>query len=437
MKGSFSVLIKLAVMCTLPFSASCMTVARKPISQHVENIGARVRDLKKRDLLDGEVLIAQGEHILLHEMSQEVRAVSLRGQAPQFMIASLSKQFTAVALLKVLYDLSPGKDEQGKCDHVMKQLHRPLIDYLTPEVFPWGATVPPWAYEVTLYHLLTHTAGLVQHIRILFETEGHKAVQSCMHKGHGPEYIVQKWGHEPLQFLAGSEFSYSNLGYELLAKVVAVLAKIPFEEYLQIGLFEPLGLNSTYQPSLGTSKQLRELAYLKSLLPEMVYDGFNAQLCVPQSYALPDSASAQGSGGVISTAHDLLTWNRVLHEEKRVLPKALYDRCITVHKNCHGFGLFNRSGVLSYTGNLGAYTALLIYIPECKLSAVGLWHVDQDEGPYFELIKALEDQMSETINDDKERQEIVMTLLKEKYPQAQRGSSALLSFILDELHVVK
>ena len=404
-----------------------------PCCSVIENIRARVHHLAEKDLLDGEVLIAQGDHILLHEMSREVRVISSQRNA-QFMIASLSKQFTAVALLKGLYDSSQGKDDREKCDQVLKQLERPLIDFLTPEVFVWGSTVPSWAYEVTLYHLLTHTGGLVQHIRILFKTEGYESVRSFMHKGYGPEYIVDTWGHEPVHFAAGSEFSYSNLGYELLAKVVAVVTKMSFGEYLRIKLFEPLGLRSTYQPSVGTSQQLRVLFHLKNLLPEMLYDRSDDQPFVPQAESLPDCASAQGSGGIISTVDELLQWNRALHEKKIVLPAPLYDSYITPHKNCHGFGLWNRSGVLSYTGKFGSYSALLMYIPEHNLSVVGLWHIGQDEGLLFQRIKELEGHVRESITDDRELQERVMTLLEQKYPQVQRGSSALLGLILDKMH---
>ncbi len=247
-----SFLLTLILGCTV-ITASSLAHFDQPLALCIEKIQARVRDLNEKNLLDGEVLIAQGDHILLHEMSVEVRSCSSQKLSPQFMIASLSKQFTAVALLKALYDESLGTTEEEKCDYVMQQLHRPLIDFLTPEVFAWGASVPSWAYNVTLYHLLTHTAGLVQHIRKLFETEGHAAVQSYMHKGCGPEEIIQRWGSEPLQFPVGSEYSYSNLGYELLAKVVARVTKMSFEYYLRTRLFEPFSLTCTYQPSRGSS----------------------------------------------------------------------------------------------------------------------------------------------------------------------------------------
>lgn len=415
---------------------TCMILSNQHDLQHIDNIRARVDDLNEKDLLDGEVLITQGDRILFHGMSRDVRSCSSSGRAAQFMIASVSKQFTAVALLKALYEVSLGVNEKERCDHVILQLHRPLIDYLTPEVFAWGPSVPRWAHEVTLYHLLTHTGGLVQHIRILFETEGHEAVQAFMHKGHGPEYIMQRWGHEPLQFPPGSEFSYSNVGYELLARVVARVTKMSFEDYLQTRLFEPLGLNSTYQPSQGTSIQLSQLPHLTNLLPELLYHGPDGRSFVPQSDMVCDVGAAQGSGGIISTTQDLLRWNRALHEEKCVLPPILYDLCITPHKNSHGFGLWNRSGVVSYTGKFSVYTALLMYLPKHNLSIVGLWHKDQDEETIFQRIRACDSQLRETISDDKDRQERVLDLMKQTYPPACRGSAALLGYMLDGIQEV-
>src|SRR4051812_16400253 len=61
-----------------------------------------ITHLQEQQLLDGEILIAQGDRIILHSLSQDIAML----ENPQFMIGSISKQFTAVALLKALYDSS-------------------------------------------------------------------------------------------------------------------------------------------------------------------------------------------------------------------------------------------------------------------------------------------------------------------------------------------
>ncbi len=394
-------------------------------SEHIKKVHARILDLNERGLLDGEVLITQGDSILIHEKSGYVSAYS----EPQFMIASCSKQFTAAALLKVLSDQKPG-DEQVQYVYVLKQLHRPLIEFLTPEVFAWGDTIPPWAYEITLYHLLTHTSGMIQHIRFLFASGGWAAVTAFINKGYGAEYVIQRWGHEPVEFPAGSAYSYSNLGYELLAKVVSVLAGMPFGEYLRISFFEPLSMHSTYQPTSGTSKELVTLPHFKNLVKELLYDG--QEVYDPKEEMLWSMGYAQGSGGIVSTARDLLQWNSALHKEKRVLPHLLYDLYITPHKNNHGLGILHKSGALYYNGKLGSHTSILMYLPQLDLSVIGLWNIDQDEARWIQRVQIIDLELLQSIPDAKMRDAEILKLIGERFPQMERGTGALMRFLIDE-----
>ena len=386
-------------------------------------------------MLDGELLITKGDTILCHELSKEVQAFYRDGLPAQFMIGSVSKIFTAVALLKALYDTSHGNNEDEIIAIVKAKLHTPVIHFLPPERFAWGSPIPTWAHKVTLHHLLSHTSGIVQHIHILFETEGYDAVQDFLREAHGPEYIVQKWGNVPLAFEPGTDYSYSNLGYNLLAKVISILTNMPFEDYLNTRIFIPNQLDSTRCAKQGTSCYLKSLEEYRNLVPEKVYLAPTASAYSPDAETLLDISFAQGSGSIISTAQDLARWKILLHQNQTILPPALYDLLIKPHKNNHGYGIFNRKGIFNYTGKIGSYVSFSCFIPKYTISIIMLFHTDHDESAFMQERAKLEAQYFTIFPDGKERSEYIAKLAEEKYPPI-RGAAVLLKTIFEELQTI-
>lgn len=404
------------------FNTIKSNLVQEPFFEQLNGFYALVDDLQENNMLDGEVLVAQDDTILFHRQSSYIQATA---NNPQFFIASISKHFTAVALLKALYDISPGLDEAEKCAHVIEQLQKPIINFLPHEQFAWGSTIPEWAHHITLHHLLSHTSGMVQHVRIMFERVGFEEVDKYFRKPHSAAEIIQQFGHETLQFTPGSEYSYSNLGYELLAEVISNLANMPYSEYLQQHMFNPHSMNSTSNPTQGSSYDLKKVPACSQLVLEMFYDATseNQEPSVPPFDTLSDIGSAQGSGGIISTAHDLWQWNRALHEFKTVLPAPLYALLIEPKYtfNSHAYGVWNRNGLIYTTGRYGAYTSQLLYFPQHNISIVMLCHVNPDETAMHKKYKELEAELSSTIKDTNELQKRVGKILEKKYPLV-RGS---------------
>ena len=114
----------------------------------------------------------------------------------QFVIGSISKQITAVLVLR--------EYEKGKIG-----LNDPIGQYLSE-------IDQPWTKQVTIHQLLTHTHGIV-----------------------GLD--------KPLAFKEGSQFHYSQLGYELLAQILEKITEKTFET-LSTQLFEEYGLKNTVHP---------------------------------------------------------------------------------------------------------------------------------------------------------------------------------------------
>jgi D-alanyl-D-alanine carboxypeptidase len=129
-----------------------------------------------------------------------------------FQIGSISKHFTAVACLRLV--------EQGLLD-----LHAPVR-----AVLDWFKVQSVFKTPVTIHHLLTHTAGIIM-------------MNDCY-----PSSWWQTWAlrDTELGFEPGSQFSYSNVGYNVLQCVIQTITGRSFHTSLQSLVLEPLGMTESY-----------------------------------------------------------------------------------------------------------------------------------------------------------------------------------------------
>ena len=128
----------------------------------------------------------------------------------RFLVGSISKAFTAVALLQL--------QEEGLVD-----VHRPLSSYL-----PWfkiRSRYPP----ITLHHLLTHTAGLPRDRSDLPSSP----------------YTALALRSRETTAAPGERFAYSNIGYQLLSLVIEEVEGRPFGESIRQRILLPLGMTHT------------------------------------------------------------------------------------------------------------------------------------------------------------------------------------------------
>jgi CubicO group peptidase (beta-lactamase class C family) len=385
-----------------------------------------IRQLHEEGLLDGECLVAKGSSPILHLRSADVEEVAA-GVEPQFMIGSVSKQFFAVALIKALYDgVAAGETESEKIEQVKQLLQLPLSQFLPEEAPLWGGDMPDWAKEVTLHQLLSHTSGLPNYTAYGFLEKDASGKRPC-ESPTSTQDILKMISKVPLEFAPGSEFSYSNTGYGIIAEVIGTITGMPAAEYLQLALFDPLEMTSTSNPVVGNELKLRESnPRCSHLVPEKMYDapGGSATLELPLFYE--DISGVQGSGSVISTASDLLKWNEALHDKQMVLPKALYELAISENKGGYAYGICryeSRVGLsLHHLGEVGKYVTKAHYFPEQKVSIIQLYYVGIDESKIEIESAELMVELEEVIPDDVKRHEEVMRRMGEKYPDT-RGSS--------------
>ncbi|GCF10852.1 serine hydrolase domain-containing protein [Dictyobacter arantiisoli] len=219
-----------------------------------------------------------------------------------FRIASLTKQFTAMAILIL--------QMQGRLnieDHL--SLHLPAC--------------PSAWQEIRLRHLLSHTSGLIN-VSELAEFQNRAAQHLSL------EEVIALFKHIPLLFEPGTDFFYGNSGYHLLGLVIEQVTQMRYEEFIRYAILKPLGMQNSYFQCTTPIIPNRASGYITQ-----------DETIVPAPYV--SNISTHSSGAMESTLHDLVLWERALHnhtlvdaETQRLMftPLRLPDgRCVE-----YGFG---------------------------------------------------------------------------------------------------
>ncbi|MFJ5265041.1 serine hydrolase domain-containing protein [Streptomyces sp. NPDC088387] len=187
---------------------------------------------------------------------------------------SITKQFTAAAIVKL---------------EVMGRLgvNDPIARHLGD-----GRPVPEDKRGITIEHLLTHTSGLPDALGDDYDPLSRTE-------------LIRQAMSSPLQSAPGSEFHYSNIGYGLLAAIIEEASGQGYEQFLARHLFTPAGMRQTGYV----------LPRWKEHQVAVEYDSRGRSQGRP--YDHPWAADGpywnlRGSGGMLSTAHDILQWHRAL-----------------------------------------------------------------------------------------------------------------------------
>ncbi|HEU4643713.1 MAG TPA: serine hydrolase [Gemmatimonadaceae bacterium] len=258
-----------------------------------------------------------------------------------YRLASLTKQFTAMAVLLLVKD--------GK-------LH---LDDRVRDVLPG---LPAYARDVTIRELLGHTAGLWDYEDFVPDT-----LSSQVHDAFVLDALRRV---DSTYFPPGTRWRYSNTGYVLLGMVVAHVSGESFPRFLHDRIFAPLGMDSTVAYEAGVST-----------VPRRAY-GYSADSAggFRRTDQSPTSATL-GDGGVYTSVHDLVKWNRAL-DEGTLVGKALQREAWTPGtlaggaRTDYGFGWFvDRDAAgerLWHYGETMGFTNAILKYPERGLTVIVL-----------------------------------------------------------------
>jgi CubicO group peptidase (beta-lactamase class C family) len=235
---------------------------------------------------EGQTLFAQGYGI------RKLGAGEPIDPQTNFRLASVTKQFTAMAILLLIHD--------GK-------LH--YDDHLT-KFFP---NFPVYGRDITIRNLLNHTSGLPDYSEIMEKTEknGAKNQWSSEHQIQDEEVIALLQGQPVGKFTPGSRWEYSNSGYVVLGLIVQRVSGMPYRDFLQLRIFRPLKMNRTvvYQNGINTVSD-RAFGHSKE----------NDKLV--ETDQSPTSATL-GDGGIYSNVLDLAKWDEGLQKHTLLSEKEM------------------------------------------------------------------------------------------------------------------
>jgi CubicO group peptidase (beta-lactamase class C family) len=188
-----------------------------------------------------------------------------------FEAGSVSKQFTAASVLLLA--------KEGKLS-----LDDPARKYI-PEL-------PDYGPALLIRHMLNHTSGLRDWGEVAAIAGWPRTTRVHTH-AHVLDIVSRQ---RSLNFVPGSQYSYSNTGYNLAAIIVARVSGKPFAEFSQERLFKPLGMTHTsWRDDFTRIVKNRAIAYA---------DGGDGQFRMDMPFE-----NVHGNGGLLTTVGDLLTWN--------------------------------------------------------------------------------------------------------------------------------
>jgi CubicO group peptidase (beta-lactamase class C family) len=291
----------------------------------------------------GVVLIAKKGHIIYQKsfgLSDLESGIPMK-PAMIFRIGSITKQFTAIAILQLV--------EQGKIS-----LQDSIQKYITGYPFK--------GYTITIENLLTQTSGIKDYMAISKPTDDKKNYTP----GEGVDYFKD----EPLEFKPGSQFKYSNSNYYLLGYIIEIVSGKSYADYLQQNIFTKAGLHNTYY--IGTTKNRVNLS--------QGYSRFDGKL---ERATFENVTTLYAAGGIMSNASDLWKWHQALYNHELVSQERL-ARAFTPYRftdgtySEYGYGWFIKtldgSKTIEHSGSTDGFQSDEIYLPHEDVFVVTLFN---------------------------------------------------------------
>ncbi len=238
--------------------------------------------------LNGTLLIAMNDEVLVKrafgytKIHSQTAANAIRLDT-RFELASVSKEFTATAVLQLV--------NAGKLS--LKDTLRKFF----PEL--------PY-HNITIHHLLSHTSGLPEYFN--FPDSWFHTDKMMCNEDVVKVLVAQQ---TPIEFQPGEQFRYTNTNYALLALIVKKVSGQPFHQYVKQHIFTPAGMTHSFY--------ITERDAQKGVSIAVGHESNGTQL------APHFMDGTVGDKGVYSCIDDLFAWKKAYFNQYKVLPKKWVD----------------------------------------------------------------------------------------------------------------
>lgn len=292
----------------------------------------------------------------------DVEAKKPINESNMFWVASMTKMFTGAAVMMLV--------DEGKLS-----LDDPAAKFI-PDLGKWMVAtesdaehvlLKPTVRPVTIRHLLSHTSGLA----------GLSELQRAVGADVTPlRFRALSSVTGPLQSQPGERYAYGNQGMNIAARIVEIVSGMPYEDFLQKRIFDPLGMTeTTFWP---TEDQVARLAHAYGKNKDGTGCALGSVTFLTPPFGDRAHRFPEAGGGLFSTAHDILRYGMMLAndgelEGRRYLSPAamgeLRKEQTGETKVNYSLGYHLRNGMF---GHDGAYGTDLSVNPETGMVAIFL-----------------------------------------------------------------
>jgi D-alanyl-D-alanine carboxypeptidase len=311
------------------------TSAASNLGGAMADVDAAAQAAFERQGLPGlAVVVMRGPDVVLARGYGVADVANDRPATPEtpFEIGSITKQFTAAAIMRLVEEGLVGLDD-------------PITDFL-PDYPMQGRTV-------LVEQLLRHTSGIQEFIMLpdFWELSGDL--------DRPRDELVDMFANEPFVFDPGARWAYSNSNYTLLGLIIEAVSGQSYAAYLEEAFFGPLGLASTRVcdtlPGVGRAQ------------------GYALDDGVAHPAPAENMAWALGDGAICSSALDLAKWQRAL-VTGGVVQRSSYEQMIATETLAdgttppYGFALslveLDGRPKVAHSGRMGGFSGALAYYPD-------------------------------------------------------------------------
>lgn len=300
----------------------------------------------------GSILVAKNGNIILSEgYGWADRSLKIKNTSSTvFNIGSVTKQFTAAAILKLM--------EHKKLD----------VSDNIKKYFPQAS---PDKQDITIHQLLTHTSGVSP------RTGGFRYDMASK------ETFLKEFFQAELLYAPGTKHTYANANYIMLAAIIEKVSSQDYESYLRENFWEPLQMNRTGYKAIAFGSEALAHGYYFQYTDGIWKDWGTTQNQLPPT---KDHWYSIGKGDIYSTVEDLYKWhmalenNKVLSAETKKLMETAHTPENAEKTSFYGYGwaIFNtaeNTKIVAHNGSNGIYFADFVRYIDDELVVIALSNI--------------------------------------------------------------